>query len=392
MTAARTLCLAAVAAAFWFPRADGQRAAGGGPTIRLAQTRAGARVEVTHLGKETLLALGRLPAGDAAWARVLRVLVDRPGKAAGEQQAVLGAVRLAGGVLFFEPRFPLAAGVRYRVAFSPRALPAGKGTPTEAVLSLPKAAPAAATVVAQVYPTADKLPENQLKFYLHFSAPMRQGDSYRHIRLLDAKGKPVALPFLELDQELWDRSGTRLTVFIDPGRIKRGLKPREDAGPVLEEGKRYTLAIDPAWRDAEGAPLKAGFRKPFSVGAPLEKPADEKDWKLAPPAAGGRSPLRVTFPRPMDHALLHRMLWVVDAGGKKVPGTVAVSGHETVWQFTPAAAWREGTHSLVADRQLEDLAGNGVGRPFELDVLRPIERAVKTETARVAFEVKKAAR
>src|SRR5205823_5383949 len=98
--------------------------------------------------------------------------------------------------------------------------------------------------VAQVYPTADELPENLLKFYLHFTGPMRRGEAYDHLRLLDAQGKVVERSFLELGEELWDGSGRRFTLVIDPGRIKRGLKPREDLGPVLEAGKSYTLVID----------------------------------------------------------------------------------------------------------------------------------------------------
>ena len=115
--------------------------------------------------------------------------------------------------------------------------------------------------MAQVYPTADRLPENQLKFYVVFSAPMARGGVYRHINLLDERGKAVDLPFLELDQELWDKSAQRLTVFCDPGRIKRGLKPREEFGPVLVEGKRYTLVIDTGLEDANGNPLKERFQK-----------------------------------------------------------------------------------------------------------------------------------
>jgi hypothetical protein len=294
-------------------------------------------------------------------------------------------------VVRFEPRFPLARGVRYRAVFRGARLPGGGGAakaPLEVVLELPGPKRVASTVVRAVYPSADRLPENQLKFYLHFSAPMAAGDSYRHVRLLDAGGKAVDLPFLELDQELWTRDGKRLTLFLDPGRIKRGLKPREEVGPVLEEGKRYTLLIDRTWLDAEGNPLKEPFRKAFSVGAPDDKPPDPKTWKLAAPAAGTRAALRVTFPKPMDHALLHHMLWVTDPAGRKVAGTVAVSGQEKAWQFTPQAAWRAGAHHLVADTQLEDLAGNGIGRPFEVDVFRPVERAVKEETVRVRFEVR----
>src|SRR6185436_15583273 len=79
------------------------------------------------------------------------------------------------------------------------------------------------TVVAQVYPTADALPANQLKFYLDFSAPMSFGDAYRHIRLLDEEGRDVPRAFLQTAHELWDARRQRFTLILDPGRIKRGL-------------------------------------------------------------------------------------------------------------------------------------------------------------------------
>jgi hypothetical protein len=55
--------------------------------------------------------------------------------------------------------------------------------------------------VRQVYPSTAKIPENQLKFYIEFSAPMSQGNAWRHIRLLKSDGQAVELPFLEIDQE-----------------------------------------------------------------------------------------------------------------------------------------------------------------------------------------------
>ena len=47
------------------------------------------------------------------------------------------------------------------------------------------------TRVDHVYPSADVLPDNQLKFYLHFSAPMRRGEAWQHIHLLKQDGQPV---------------------------------------------------------------------------------------------------------------------------------------------------------------------------------------------------------
>jgi hypothetical protein len=264
-------------------------------------------------------------------------------------------------------------------------VPASK--PLEVSLFLPSPERKPTSQVANVYPTGDRLPENTLKFYVHFSAPMSQGGSYRHIQLLDSKGKALDLPFLELDQELWDPSGTRLTLLFDPGRIKRGLKPREDDGPILEEGKRYTLVIDHGWLDAEGAPLRQTFRKSFSVLAPDDKQPDPKTWKWKPPVAGLRDPLRITFPKSMDHALLQHFLWVQE-GDKRLPGKVSVTDLETVWLFTPESPWRAGPHSLVADTRLEDVAGNSIARPFEVDIVRPVERMVKTETVKIAIQVK----
>lgn len=46
---------------------------------------------------------------------------------------------------------------------------------------------------------------------------------------------------------------TRLTLIIDPGRIKRGARPLEELGPALKAGKKYTLAIGREWRDGRGS-------------------------------------------------------------------------------------------------------------------------------------------
>jgi hypothetical protein len=301
----------------------------------------------------------------------------------------LGSYSLGDGIVRFKPRFPLAAGVRYRAVFEP-AMATGRASPgtppivREFALPAPKHEP---TRVTQVYPSTDSLPENQLKFYLHFSAPMARGNVYRHIKLLDERGKEVDLPFLELDEELWDGRQQRLTLFCDPGRIKRGLKPREEVGPVLEEGKRYTLVVDAALPDANGNPLKEGFRKAFRALPPDDTQPDPKTWKLQPPKAATKDPLVVTFPKPFDHALLERLIRVTDVQGRKIAGTISIAARETAWHFTPADAWPAGRYRLVVDTRLEDLAGNSIARPFEVDVFHPVQREVKTETVEVPFEV-----
>jgi hypothetical protein len=357
-----------------------------GPEIRLAER--GATVDVAGLAAADLAAIRDLVRRGDARAQPFAVYVEpAPGKERGP--ALLGAYRVDGGVLRFEPRFPLVPGVRYRAVFEPARLPtraARREPPVEKEFSLPRPKTEPARVT-HVYPSADRLPENLLKFYLHFSAPMARGEVYRHVKLLDDKGKEIDLPFLELDEELWDGAGRRLTLFFDPGRIKRGLKPREDEGPVLEEGKRYTLVIDPGLHDANGNELGEAFCKAFRALPPDDTRPDPKTWNVHAPAAGTRGPLIVTSPKSLDHALLERLLRVTDGSGRTVAGSVEVAGGETVWRFTPAAAWAAGGYRLVADTRLEDLAGNSIARPFEVDVFRPVQREVRSETVSVPFAV-----
>jgi len=130
--------------------------------------------------------------------------------------AMLGTYAVEAGSVVFRPRFPLAAGVRYRAVFDGAA---------EAFFDGPKVSAGPAAKVAQVYPSSGILPSNLLKLYVYFSAPMQRGGVWSHIHLLNQSGHAVDLPFLEIDQELWDPENLRLTILFDPGRIKRGVTP-----------------------------------------------------------------------------------------------------------------------------------------------------------------------
>jgi hypothetical protein len=288
----------------------------------------------------------------------------------------------------FEPRFPLAPGTPYRATFDPAKFPgqpAGKIVTATLTIPKPDAPPAAVTAV---YPSADTLPENTLRLYFHFSAPMTRGGAYQYLKLVRSDGTVVERPFLELGEELWNPDLTRFTLLFDPGRIKQGLVPREELGPAIEAGKEYTLVIDKAWRDGNGRELKEPFKKAFKVSKPDDTPIDPEHWKLTPPAAGGKVPLAVGFPKPIDHALLDSMVWVTDTAGKKIEGTIAVSDKETRWAFTPATAWAAGTYSLVVNTNLEDVCGNRVGSPFEIDVFKTPTRRLEVKTVKRDFVVR----
>jgi hypothetical protein len=244
------------------------------------------------------------------------------------------------------------------------------------------------TVVSRIYPTADVLPENLLKFYLHFSAPMSRGHIYQRIHLRKETGAEVDLPFLQIDEELWNPALTRLTLLIDPGRIKRGVRPLEEIGPALEAGHRYTLTIDSAWPDAEGVPLRESFTKSFRVSAPDRAPIDLQQWAIEIPAAASRAPLVVVFPKPMDHALAQRLIRVARGTNSVLTGEVTLAEAERRWTFTPSEPWQRGSHTLLVQTEIEDLAGNNVGKAFEVDAWQDGPRSIDAATARRPFEIR----
>jgi hypothetical protein len=308
----------------------------------------------------------------AGWSSVFEVYAG-----SGDIPAMLGAYTVEGSVLTFRPRWALTPGMHVRAVFH---LP--DAAPVEASFDTPKSAPAAATRVEHVYPTTDILPSNTLKLYIYFSAAMRRGEAWQHIRLLDAKGAVVKLPFLEIDQELWDPANTRLTVLFDPGRIKRGLLPLRESGPNIEEGQHYTLVIGHEWLDANGAPLAANFAKPFRVVEAERTPVEPAQWHISPPRAGSADALIVDFPRPLDYALLQRAI-AVDG----VQGKVEVVRGETQWRFTPEVPWKQADYRLTVNTTLEDLAGNRVGRAFDVDKFQEVTRQIQTETISIPFRI-----
>jgi hypothetical protein len=386
----REVWLIAIASLAFYAAARGDESASSaeraGPTIRWNAS--DERVEIVGLAPEFREAVAAADLTRKQWNLLFQVsVVDERGRHAAP---MLGRHVVDGPLIAFAPRFPLRPGLRYLAVFDPTAVALGANDAParlETIVSLPAAPPQATTVVEAVYPSGEELPENLLKFYVHFSAPMGRGDSYKYVRIVDGDGREVTDAILEIGEELWDAEQRRLTLLFDPGRIKRGLKPNEEVGSPLLAGREYALVIDAEWRDAQGAPLGMAWRRGFRVMPPDDQQPDPHRWSIKAPAAGTRDALAVQFDEPLDRALLDHMLTVRHADGDALLGLTRVDHQETRWRFEPDAPWAAGRYVLSVDPALEDRAGNSVGRPFEVLDGTANSRPPLTDKVELPFDI-----
>ena len=294
----------------------------------------------------------------------------------GQVPPLLGEYSVESGTLAFHPRYPITAGVRYHAVFR---------APSGAMITNDFDGPARATNpiarIEQVYPTADVLPSNLLRLYIVFSAAMSRGEAAAHLHVEDDKGKVLPDELLP-GQELWDPSFRRLTMTFDPGRIKRGLTSNQTIGPPITEGKHYRLVIDRDWPDARGVAMVQGFTKSFVGGPPERTPPDPARWRVTAPAKGTTNALIVDFPGPMNYALLLKTIQA------PVAGKVALDRHESEWRFTPHAQWQAGDYKLAVDTGIEDLAGNRIGVPFDIDIFDKVSKTIERKSVSIPFTIR----
>jgi hypothetical protein len=133
----------------------------------------------------------------------------------------------------------------------------------------------------RISPQAKVLPANTLRFYIHFP---RSGEAHfdrENLWLLNEEEQMVPDPFLVLSQELWSVDGSRLTVLMEPGRIKRGLGADPSHEPAFVVGRTYSLVVTALGQTA---------RHTFRVGDPVLGAVDETNWRIVSPTAGASIP------------------------------------------------------------------------------------------------------
>jgi len=272
---------------------------------------------------------------------------------------IFGTPHVERDAIQFEPLIPFTRGLTYSVFYRNTSI--GK-------IEVPLADQANASSVLAVYPTQDTVPENLLKLYSNFSKPMREGESLQHVHVLK-NGKDTMNVFLVLQPELWSPNSTLLTLWLDPGRIKRDLIPNKTLGIPIEKGNHYTLIISKNWLDKQGLNLQKDFTHSFFVTSRDSISPEPSNWIVKAPNENSIEPLEIDFNESLDYGLLEEVFQVLDEKGTSVRGVWVIGKEENTIQFVPEVSWTVGNYMVRVESILEDISGNNLNRPFDRDMI-----------------------
>ena len=189
-------------------------------------------------------------------------------------------------------------------------------------------------------PSADVVPENQLRMYIHFSAPMGLKGGLDYITLRRREGRrPSSIRFCRSTPS----SGTTIAratrcSSIRAGRSAASCRTSRWAARS-SPGKRYTLVVDREWRDGNGLPLKESFtaRVPRRSG----RRASARHHVVARRATRGG--LARSARRDVPRSARSRPAAARDGRGQRTASRCRARSRSNqarrVWRFTPRQAW-----------------------------------------------------
>ena len=215
--------------------------------------------------------------------------------------------------------------------------------------------------VVDVYPRGAQVPENVLRFYVYFSEPMAEGDFLEHVRVVhEESGSVVAGVFFDDVHELWSADRRRITLLVDPARVKTGLVAHEALGRAFRAGEHYALTIAASARTVRGAPLARPFVRRFTASPEAREALRPSEWAIEGRCDGAR----IGFGVGVDHVAVARLLYVLDGSGATIEGRWDMSPDDASATLSFAGALAE-PRAVAINGRFEDVAGNNVNGAFD---------------------------
>jgi hypothetical protein len=242
------------------------------------------------------------------WLKVHLVTVGAGGP------AILGNYVITKDSVGFQPLIPFTPGLEYEVRLKGELL-------TQVKVPL-VSTDAGEPGIVNIYPTIDTVPENLLKLYIEFSKPMQEGRAMEYIRLVRNARDTLTDVFLDLQPELWNKESTILTIWFDPGRIKRDLQPNQRLGAPLQKGMKYKLVVLPGWGDKEGAVIGHLYQRELLTTLRDSLSPDPAKWTIQVPKPGSDQPVEVICYEPLDYLLLKNAIHITDEKGNDIAGSM----------------------------------------------------------------------
>jgi hypothetical protein len=271
--------------------------------------------------------------------------------------SILGEIKSMGHKHRFVPVIPFSAGQSYEIRKEGKNLTSFK-VKEQMTLASPQ--------ILTIFPTKDTVPENLLKMYFIFSTPMQEvGNAIDFIHIYNETEQREVDLFLNLEKGLWNQDHTRLTLWLDPGRIKTGLIPNKLLGTPLKQGNSYILTVSNNWKSARGAPLPKNYTKRIVVGKKDKHKPDIMLWELSDPNANTKEALSIYFGESMDAVLAQESLQILYKSEIPVKGKFMLGKDEKSIIFIPLNSWNKGIYDISSHAIIEDLAGNNMNHLFD---------------------------
>ncbi|WP_378173819.1 Ig-like domain-containing protein [Aquimarina sp. SS2-1] len=254
--------------------------------------------------------------------------------------------------------------------------------------SLPIPAGYEPLTVTNIYPSDSLVPSNILKWYVKFSKPINKVNSYSHISILTEKGDTLSRAILTLENVLISENGTLLTVWMEPGRQKRGLIPNQQLGPVFKEKETYRFMVSKEIKDMNGVSMNIGYKHKFQVTSEDRTKPSIKDWKINVPNVNSVSKLIIHTDESLDYGSCIRNIIVFDSNQMEIEGSWNIDDKETVLSFTPLKPWKNDNYQIVFSEVIEDLAGNTLNRLFDQNMNNDLNPKFTPKRHKLDFNIK----